>query len=178
MRILKRFIIVFVGLFAILFGGAYFLPSTVIVSRDITIAAGPDKVFPYVNDLKKFQTWSPWAALDPEMKIQFSGPQSGVGQKSNWQSKKSSVGSGDQEITQSIVNKRVATKLDLGDNGTAIAAWDLSPDGQGTKVVWSFKTELGDNPLMRWMGLMFDRMVGSDFEAGLARLKMLVEAQK
>ena len=177
MRILKRVIIVFVGLFAVLFIGAYFLPSTIVVSREITISASPDKIFSHMNDLKKFQQWSPWAALDPDLKIEFSGPLRGVGQKSTWQSKNPSVGSGHQEITASILNKHVSTKLDFGEMGNATTTWDLIKQGQGTKVIWSFKTVLDDNPLMRWMGLMFDRMIGSDYEAGLVKLKRLVEAQ-
>ena len=193
MKIFKRIIIVVVGLFAILLIGGYLLPSTVSLSREITIAAPAEKIFPHINDLKKFQAWSPWAQLDPNMKMVFSGSPSGKGQKSSWQSEKSDVGSGSQEITASALNKRVATKLDFGEMGTATAEWDLTPNalgtnGQGgnalgtnalgTKVTWSFQTDLGDNPLMRWMGLMFDNMVGSDYEAGLAKLKALVEAEK
>ena len=178
MKILKRVIIVFVGLFALMIVGGYLLPSTVSLSRDITIAAPASKIFPHINDLKKFQAWSPWAQIDPDMKLTFSGAATGVGQKSAWQSENSGVGTGSQEITASSQNKHVATKLDFGEMGTATAAWNLEPSGPNTKVTWSFKTDLGNNPLMRWMGLMFDSMVGSDYEAGLAKLKTIVEEQK
>ncbi len=178
MKILKRVIVVFVGLFAVVFVGAYFLPSTVSLSREVVIAAPASKIFPHINDLKKNQVWSPWAQMGSEMKLVFSGPANGVGQKSTWHSDNSKVGTGSQEITASMLNTHVTTKLNFGEMGTATAAWDLEKQGSNTKVIWSFETDLGNNPVMRWMGLRFDSMIGSDYEAGLAKLKTIVEAEK
>ena len=60
--------------------------------------------------------------------------------------------------------------------GNATATYRLTPAGAGTKVTWGFNTDVGANPFMRWMGLMFDRWVGADYEDGLGRLKKLVES--
>ena len=84
--------------------------------------------------------------------------------------------SGTQEIVESQPNSFVKVKLDFGDMGTANASYQLRPDGAGTKVVWIFETDTGNNPVKRWMGLMFDRWVGKDYEMGLEKLKEVVEA--
>jgi len=166
-------------LIVVFLAGAYVLPATVSVSRDIVINAPVGKIFPHVNDLKKFQVWSPWAVLDSDMKVVYSGAENGKGQIMTWTSKDPQVGSGSQEITESFPDKRVATKLDFGEMGNAIAAWDLSGvrtgAGTGAKVTWSFQTELGSNPMMRWMGLLFDGWIGKDYEKGLKALKTVVE---
>ncbi len=175
MRFIRNILFGFVILIVVFLAGAYVLPSTVSVSRDIVINAPVDKVFPHVNDLKRFQVWSPWAAVDSDMKVVYSGTENGKGQIMAWTSKDPNVGSGSQEITESVPDKRVATKLDFGEMGNAVAAWDLSGAGAGAKVTWSFQTELGSNPMMRWMGLLFDGWIGKDYEKGLNALKTVVE---
>ena len=154
---------------------AFLLPSESNVSRSVVINAPVAKVFPLVNSLRSFYQWSPWSGIDPDMKVVFSGPESGKGARAVWTSKDPSVGNGSQVITESVENKRVTIALDFGDMGKATAAYVLRPEGQNTRVTWLFHTELGNNPVMRWMGLMFDKMVGDDYERGLARLKGLAE---
>ncbi len=178
MRIIRNILFGTVILIVVFLAGAYILPSQVAVSRDIVINAPASKVFPHVNDLRKFQAWSPWGAVDADMKMVFSGAEVGKGQIVAWTSKDPNVGSGMQEITESILNKRVATKLDFGEMGMATSAWDLTGQDNGTKVVWSFQTELGTNPLMRWMGLLFDGWIGKKYEKGLKDLKEIVENQQ
>ena len=175
MRILKNLIIGLLVLVALLAGAAFLLPREVAVSRTITIAAPPQAVFPYVNDLKKFNEWSPWAKIDPKVTYKFEGPTSGKGQKVTWTSKHADVGTGSQQIVESLPNKRVRTALDFGDHGTAKASFDLEPAGSGTKLTWSFSTDTGNNPLLRWMGLMMDGWIGEKYEEGLRSLKALVE---
>ncbi len=109
------------------------------------------------------------------MKQTFSGQDTGVGQKLVWQSDKDDVGSGTQEIVESTPPSHVKTALDFGDRGTATATFDLEAFDGGTKITWGFSTDLGNNPFMRWMGLMFDGWIGKDYEQGLASLKELAE---
>ncbi len=178
MRSIRNILFGVIILVVVFLAGAYILPSQVAVSRDIVINAPAEKVFPHINDLRKFQAWSPWGALDSEVKMVFSGAEVGKGQIVAWTSKDPSVGSGMQEITESEINKRVATVLDFGEMGKATAVWDLTPQGNGTRVTWSFQTDLGTNPMMRWMGLMFDGWIGKDYEKGLKDLKTIVENQQ
>ena len=174
MRIFKKILIGLAVLMVVFVAVGFLLPSSVLVSRSTVMAATPDKIFPYMNDLKKFQSWSPWAGVDPTMKLTFSGPEKGKGQKVSWDSEK--MGKGSQTISDAEENRRVTTVLDFGQMGMANAIFKLEPEGSGTKVTWDFTTELGNNPLGRWMGLMMDNWVGSDFAKGLAKLKKIVEA--
>ncbi len=177
MRILKKILIGMVLLVVVLVVVSLFLPSAVSVVRSASIAAPPDAVFPYVNSLKKFNEWSPWAARDPDMKQTFEGPEKGVGMKVSWRSDHSRVGSGSQEIIESAENRKVRMALDFGDQGTGTAGFLLDPVDDGTKVTWQFETELGFNPVTRYLGLMFDTWIGADYEAGLASLETLVESR-
>jgi hypothetical protein len=178
MKWFKRIILALLLLFVVFLAGAYLLPSEVSLSRSVVINAPAEKIFPHVNSLKKFQAWSPWAHLDKNMKLVFSGPEAGVGQVASWQSKDRNVGTGSQKIVESITNKRVVNELDFGEMGKANSAIELLPQADGTKVVWRFQTKMGRNPLMRWMGLMFDKWVGKDYEKGLGSLKTIVEKEQ
>ncbi|HFC04719.1 MAG TPA: hypothetical protein ENJ55_03345, partial [Rhizobiales bacterium] len=84
LRVVKYVLFGIVLLIVVFLAGAYVLPSKVIVSRDILINAPAAKIFPQINDLRKFQAWSPWGRIDPEMKLVFSGAEKGKGQVSAW----------------------------------------------------------------------------------------------
>jgi hypothetical protein len=91
-----------------------------------------------------------------------------------------SVGAGSQTITASEENRRVETKLDFGEQGTAQAYFDLEPasDGSKTNITWGMNSDMGNNPIARWMGLMMDSWVGTDYEKGLENLKKRIEEGK
>ena len=173
MRALKWILGIVVVLAVVFVGGAFFLPREVTVVRSIEVDAAPAAVFPHVNSLKATEEWSPWITRDPEMRISYSGPEAGVGAKSEWIS--DSQGNGSQEIVASETDKRVETALDFGEMGTAKAEFILAGTGETTDVTWTLVADMGNNPIGRWMGLAMDGMVGSDYETGLANLKTLVE---
>lgn len=157
-------------------GGAYVTPQVAHVERSVVMAATPEEVFSVVNDLSRFNEWSPWAKLDANTKYSMEGPPSGVGAKMSWVSANENVGSGSQEITESTPFSLVKTKLDFGEQGTADATFTFVPTEGGTKVTWGFDSDMGMNPIARYMGFfMFDGMIGKDYEAGLANLKTIVE---
>jgi effector-binding domain-containing protein/uncharacterized protein YndB with AHSA1/START domain len=156
-------------------GGAYVTPQVAHVERSVVMAATPEEVFSVVNDLSRFNEWSPWAKLDPNTKYTMDGVPSGVGAKMSWTSENENVGSGSQEIVESKPYSLVKTRLDFGAQGTADATFTFAPAEGGTKVTWGFDSDLGMNPIARYMGLMFDTWIGKDYEAGLANLKAIVE---
>ena len=91
-----------------------------------------------------------------------------------WKSK--SQGDGKMTFTAAEPGKRVAFELFFPDFGTtSMGTLDLAPAGAGTQVTWTMNGDMGSNPLYRWMALFGDKMVGGDFEAGLANLKALAE---
>jgi hypothetical protein len=175
MRFLKRLVLFLVAVVVILVGAAYLLPRGVQVERSVAIAAPPEAVFPYVNSLQRAAEWSPWLGIDPDLRPTFEGPDEGVGNRMTWSSDNPDVGSGSQVITVSVPNEQVESDLDFGDMGAAKAWLTLVPEGAGTKVTWGLNTDMGNNPIGRWMGLMMDRWVGADYERGLGKLKTLVE---
>lgn len=176
MRLLRNLVVGLVALVAVLALAAFALPREVTVARSVTVAAPPAKVFPLVNSLREFTRWSPWAALDPNMKVTFDGAPEGVGARMSWSSEVGQVGTGMEEITESVLDERVAARLQFGGMAPSGAYFDLEPEGEGTLVIWTLVADMGMNPIGRWMGfLAMDRMVGRDFDTGLARLKAKVE---
>jgi effector-binding domain-containing protein len=171
----RNILIGLVVLVVVVIGGAFVLPQKVHVERSIVIGASPDQVFAIVNDLTRAKEWGPWFKRDPKMQLSVEGPPSGVGAKLKWNS--ATEGAGSQEIVASEPFSTVKTKLDFGGQGQADAEFDLKATEGGTNVTWGFTSDVGMNPVGRYMGLMFDSWIGKDYEAGLASLKALVEAQ-
>jgi uncharacterized protein YndB with AHSA1/START domain len=146
-------------------------PAVGTVTRSATIAAPPSAVFPYVNDLHKWQDWSPWAKLDPNAKATFGGSQAGTGAVFSW-SGNNEVGEGKMTIAESKPDDYVKTNIDFAKPfaGTSVAEFQLKPEGAGTNVTWSMT---GERPFfMRAMCILFngDKMVGDMFEKGLENL--------
>jgi effector-binding domain-containing protein len=176
MRILKKIVLFVVVLVVLLAGIGMLLPRSVHVERSTSIGAPPATVFALVNGYRLFNKWSPWFALDPEAQYSYEGPDFGAGAKMAWASAKKDVGSGSQKIVESRPNEMVRTELDFGDQGLATAQFNLSREGEGTTVTWGLDADMGAGPIGRWFGLMMDRMVGKDYEKGLAGLKTLAES--
>jgi uncharacterized protein YndB with AHSA1/START domain len=174
MRILKRLLIAVALLIVVLIAIAFALPSQFNVARSVTINAPAEKIYPLIATTGQWKNWTVWNQRDPNMKIDYTGPESGLGAKWSWESK--IEGSGEMEFTAAEPNKLLGYRLLFKDfNTTSNGTLKLEPDGAGTKVTWSFVGEAGNNPMMRYMGLMMDGMIGKDFEAGLANLKALAE---
>ncbi len=177
MGALQRILFWFFGVIVVLVVISFFLPAKVHVERSASIAASPEIVFSYVNSLSEFNRWSPWSEIDPETEYEFSGPDAGVGSKMSWSSENNNVGSGTQEIVESVQNQHVATSLEFQGQGAGQARWVLTPAGEATEITWEFDTEMGMNPVQRYFGLMMDNLIGAQYEQGLANLKALVEEE-
>lgn len=152
------------------------LPKNFRIERSIEIAAPAGKIYPLIADPHRWSKWGVWNQRDPNMTMEFSGAALGVGAKWSWQSK--SEGNGAMEFTAADPDKRIAYKLTFVDFGmVSSGALTLAPSGAGTgtTVSWTNAGEFGGNPFMRYFGLMMDRMVGKDFDAGLNNLKQLAE---
>ncbi len=173
MRIVKRVVLALIAIVVLLVAVAYALPSRYSVARSIDIEAPPSKIYPLVSNTRAWKQWSAWNRRDPGMEIIYSGPQSGAGAQWKWHSKSE----GDDEMTLTSVepDRRIGYQLFFPDfNSTAVGAMTFDPiSPKVTRVTWTNEGELGNNPMMRWMGLMMDKMVGDDFAAGLANLKTL-----
>ncbi len=156
-------------------GAAFLLPASYHVERSIQIQAPADVVFTQINDLKHWQSWTVWASQDPEMKYETSAVSAGAGAWQKWDGPKS--GKGEMAFSASEPPARVSYSLYFPEfESRSTGDILVEPAGDGVKVTWTNKGQLGMNPLMRWMGLTFDRLIGGDFAAGLERLKGVCEA--
>lgn len=158
----------------VLIGVGYLLPAQIEIKREITVAAPAGAVYERINNLREFNTWSPWAARDPNIKIEYSGPPSGPEAKMAWTS--TIHGTGTQEIKESIDGQSVLYRIEWGGTDTVFSQITLTPQADNTtKVTWAYKSELGNNPFKRYMGLMYPSWIGTDYEFGLTRLKAAAE---
>ncbi|MEJ2322448.1 MAG: SRPBCC family protein [Gammaproteobacteria bacterium] len=174
MKILLKILITIVLLFVVT---GLLLPSQVHVERSIHIDAPAVTVFPYLNDLRAFNRWSPWAGRDPDASYDFSGAESGVGMRMRWYSEQPDAGSGSLVIIASVPDESVTMALDFGDMGQAQSTLAITPEDEGARVTWSFDEELSWNPIHRWTGLAMESLLGPDYAQGLANLKKLVESE-
>lgn len=177
MRLIKKLLVslfVFVLLLVLV---SFVLPQKQHVERTLEISASASKIYPHLADPKLFGKWSPWSQLDPNMKVEYSGPKSGKGAGMSWQSEESNVGSGSWIITDAVENQSLNVDMDFGDQGGATSFFKLKENGGKTQVTWGFDTDAGMNPMMRWFGLLMDKMVGSEYAKGLETLKKIVEGK-
>lgn len=151
-------------------------PGDFRITRSTIIAAPPAAVFPYVNDLRKWEPWSPWAKLDANMKQTFDGPPSGVGATTHWVGNKQ-VGEGRMTIIESKPNELIRIKLEFLQpfKATNIAEFTFAPQANQTAVNWSMTGNKNFMMKAFCMIMNMDKMVGKDFEKGLAAMKTVVE---
>jgi hypothetical protein len=152
-------------------------PADFRVVRSTTISAAPDAVFPHINDLKKWQEWSPWAKIDPNCKVAFEGPVAGQGAKFSWAGN-NDVGAGSMTITESKSPDVVRIKLAFLKpmEGDSDVVFTLKPEGSGTLVTWQMDSKNGF--AAKAFGLFVDceKMCGDQFEQGFKNLKEVVAA--
>ena len=153
-------------------------PADFCVARSTTIAAPSAVVFTHVNNLHKWDAWSPWAKLDPNAKQTFEGPPEGKGAAFAWAGN-NKVGEGRMEIVESQTNMFIKFRLDFLKpmKATNYAEFEFKPAGAQTAVTWSMT---GKNNFMGKAFSVFvncDKMIGSQFEKGLADLKTIAEAE-
>lgn len=174
---LRRGALALLGVVAVLVGGGLLLPGSFQVSRSRLVQAPPDKVWPLVASPRQWPAWSVWNRRDPAMTITYGGPDSGVGASWAWVS--ASQGDGQMRFTAAEPNQRLGYALYFPDFGTtSTGELRLQAEGSGTRVTWTMAGDMGRNPLFHWIALNADRMVGADFDAGLANLQVLAEQAK
>lgn len=144
--------------------------------RKTVIKAPPEKVFAILNDFKQWSLWSPWEKKDPAMKRTYGAVTAGKGATYAWEGNKD-VGIGNMEIADSASPSRLAIKLNFVKPFEAnnLVNFTLTPAAGGTEVTWIME---GKNNFMSKVMQVFismDKMVGPDFEAGLANLKSAAE---
>lgn len=151
-------------------------PDTFRVTRATTIKASPEKIYPMIADFHRWTAWSPYENKDPAMKRTYGGTPGAVGQTYAWTGDKN-VGQGSMTVTEAAAPSKIALKLDFVSPFEAhnTVVFSMVPQGDGTTVSWDMQ---GPTPFIGKIMHVFmnmDKMVGTDFEVGLANLKTQAE---
>jgi len=154
-------------------------PSEFRVARTATIAAPAPAVFNQVNDFHNWAAWNPWATLDPGMKQTYEGAPAGTGAIYTWAGNRQ-VGEGRMTLTESRPSDLIRIRLEFLKPLAAVstAEFTFKPEGKQTVVTWSM---VGRNNFMAkavHLVMNIDRMIGGNFEQGLARMKAVVEGER
>jgi len=171
-------LIILAGLLVVLLIIAATRPNHFRIERALRIGAPAEKIFPHIMDFHRWQAWSPWEKLDPAMRRTHSGATSGTGAVYEWEGNKK-VGKGRMEIVETVPPRAITIKLDFLAPFEAhnVSEFVLEGNSDATTVTWSIH---GPNSFMsKVMGLFvnMDKMIGKDFDTGLANLKHVVEGE-
>ena len=165
---------------AVVIGGvlvaAAMRPDSFQVRRSATINAAPEKIFPLINDLHRFNSWNPFEKKDPNLKRSYGGPESGKGATYAFEGN-SNVGKGTLEILDSAPASKVTMALRMLEPFEVRNTVDfvLQPKDGTTQVTWAMQGSVPYLAKIIHLFIDMDRMVGAEFEAGLASLKTLAE---
>ena len=151
-------------------------PSDFRVTRSTTIQAPPETVFAQVNDLHKWEAWSPWAKMDPAMKQTYEGAPAGVGAIYHWEGNME-VGAGKITILESRPNEYIQLRLDFFKpmKGVNTAEFTFKPEDGKTLVTWTMFGECNFMAKVFQLFVSMDKMVGEQFEQGLVQIKAIAE---
>jgi len=172
-KILIALVVIVVGLVGVI----TLQPARYRVSRSTTIAAPAPVVFAQVNDFHKWSAWSPWEKIDPAMKRTYEGPPAGVGASYAWVGTRE-VGEGRMTIVESRPGDLIHVKLEFVKPfaGTSVAEFSFKPDGERTLVTWSMTGDKNFIAKAIHLVMSMDRMIGDQFDKGLAAMKTVAEA--
>ena len=174
---IKKLLIGFAAVIILFLNYAATRPADFRVQRSATLSASPAALFEHVNNHHKFIVWNPFMKLDPNVKVAYDGPQSGVGAVCSWDGNKD-VGAGSCTIIESKPGELVRCQMDWKRpmEGTATVDFTFKPEGDKTVVTWAM---YGKNNFMGKVTSMFfdcDKMCGPQCEKGLADLGAVAAA--
>jgi uncharacterized protein YndB with AHSA1/START domain len=173
---IESIVIVVVVLIALLLIYAATRPASFRVERSAIINAPPEKIFPLINDFRKWEPWSPWEKVDPAVKRSYSGAASGEGAVYEWSGNKN-IGQGRMEIVESSPASKIKLNIDFIKPFEAhnTIEFTLVPQSDSTLITQAM---YGPSPFISRLMSVFcsmDKMVGKKYEEGLANLKALSE---
>lgn len=174
-RMLLGILLIVSGIYCI---AGFFIPDEWTVSRSIMIHASSDKIYPYISDFKQWDKWSPWtSAKDASLRYTYSGPATGIDAKQAWTS--DNMGTGWMQFTAADPQRGVSYTLFIdmkGMQSTLQGTIAFKPSEENTLVIWTDHGNSAKQFSKRWMSLLIKPMLGKEFDAGLAKLKTMVEA--
>lgn len=153
-------------------------PSRFRITRSAAITAPAERLFAQVNDLRRWEAWSPWLKGDPGARMAYEGPPAGPGAVFTWSGNRN-VGEGRMTITESRPDEIVRLRLDFMRpmSSTSTAEFTFSPDGNQTLVTWRMSGDKNFLAKAVHMAIDMDKMIGARFDEGLAQMKAIAEGK-
>jgi hypothetical protein len=150
--------------------------DTYTVERSLMIDAPPARIYHQIANFRHWTSWSPWEGVDPDLRRTYAGAESGTGAVYGWSGNRK-AGQGRMEITGTTEPTRVQIDLVFEKpwKSHSDTIFTIQPQGSGARVTWLMT---GRKTFMtRVMGIFtsMDKLLGPDFEKGLADLKATTE---
>lgn len=161
---------------ALLAGVGFLLKPAYKIEKYIVIKSPSESIAPLIVNLKKWPEWSAWnTKKDPTLKYSYSGPEQGIGARQEW--KGENLDAGAVEITG--INKALAVnhQLQLEEDFVSRGVLLLEPQGKNTKVIWKIEGNVGNNIPQRYFLIFMEKLISSDMEEGLSKLKNICESE-
>jgi hypothetical protein len=176
MRLFKSILVAIAIMVLTLWLGSLTLSEKWHFEKSISVNTTPNRIYQLTTDLKNWEKWSPWFALDINTKWTFSDSTFGVGAWYTWSSKESKVGAGKLTIIEAIENQSNKYIIEFEGMDASKAGFILTPEGDNTtKVTWTLEGE--NKGIAKWFGLLMVVFVGNDYEKGLENIKRICEAK-
>jgi len=174
MQGLIRILIAVIAILLLVLGIGFMLPGAWQVERSVVIRAPAASIFPHLNSLKQWREWTAWHQ-QPDLQIEYSGPDSGVGATSRWRARE---GRAVMKIMQSERDRFVAyTVLFNAGELRSDGSLTLVPESDGTRVVWRATGDTGRGPVNSYIALLRGRRISNDFDDSLEFLKRKLEVK-
>ncbi len=171
-------LIIILCIVAIPFVIALFTSKHFKVEREVVINKPKQEIFDYIKHLKNHDNFTVWAAMDPNMKKEYTGTDGTVGFSFIWASDHKQAGHGKQTITAIKEGEELDTEVHFlkpWDNiAHAYFKTELAEDSQ-TKVKWGIYNDVKYPMKVMRLFMNMDKMIGKDFDKGLAKLKEVME---
>ncbi len=175
MKLVQALVALVGGLILVLMVGSLMLSPDYAVSRSVLVNAPAAKIYPLIESSKGWASWGVWYRKDPQMQVTETGVEKGIGAAWRWKSE--SQGNGSMKLTAAVPDQKVGYELAIDDFDPSQGELSLAAEGQATRVTWTMQGHMSSRS-GRWFALFMDKLVGPDFEAGLANLKQLAETEK
>lgn len=178
MKVLKTILLIIAIIVVIVIAIGFFMPKELQVEQTRKIKAPVEMVYAQVNNLRNWEAWSPWHAIDPKMTVEYHNGAIGQGASYTWTSDHKSVGNGKLAITQASPFDSIHTVMDFDGEDGGTANFYFVKEADGVEVTWTMLSDNGNNPFMRLMSGMIKGMIEKSYSKGLASMDSVCQELK
>ena len=143
------------------------LPGSWSAEASIRIEATPTEVFPFLNDLSRWDGWTNWGDIESEL----SDPPRSVGASRSWDDP--NFGSGSVTITSSVAPTLVRYEVEIEGGASVSGELRIEALGGASRVTWREEGDLGRNPLMGYVARTMPESQGAQLAEGLEKLRYI-----